>query len=658
MPQTFYVTKDEEILSIVGRLRSSELLENVFVIPKRALVLQSIVNLRMLSREAEKAGKQVIIVTQDENGRRLAEKAGLATRAYSEEALREPEPVIREIPAEDPERNFHPGIFSDSIGSSGFFAAPEESVSPVRTTQGAVLSVPESPAPVVRGGMRLRVRNTSPGTRTSLNSHRPALLSDDIAVNPPVVPSVVSPVTPVSAPVFRPVRPASFSSVVPSKPASSVQDGKSEGGLARVFTASHQSDKERSSLKKSEPKRESKHHEGSRTSNVRVDGKGNFLFGFFVTISIIFLLGTGAFIFLPKATVSVTPQSVSQNLSMEFEGSTNSSSTGDNVVPIRLVEKDEEITVTGTASGASAGNGSKATGKVLIYNEYGPDPQQLVATTRFQSDDGKIFRLSKGVTVPGVTQQNGQSVPGVVEAVIVADAAGSAYNVGPTSFSIPGFSGGPKVGKIYAKSKVAMSSGTSTGSTGAVAIAASDIEQVKKDAADKFRESFATSLSGEIASDERFIKETLDVAVTGNPTVPSVGTVSSSFEYKATFHGKAFVFSENRLRDVADAALRKQASIDAGYSTQGITFRYDGGTADYASGSLHFKVGINTLFVAPIDTAALRQDFLGKNQDEIKQVLSSHPEVKTVEIELTPKGLSLGVPKDPNRVIVTVVQPS
>jgi len=95
MPQTFYATQDEEILSIVGKLRSSELLENVFIIPKRALVLQSIVNLRMLAREAEKAGKQVVVVTQDENGRRLAEKAGLATRPYSEELSREPEPVIR-----------------------------------------------------------------------------------------------------------------------------------------------------------------------------------------------------------------------------------------------------------------------------------------------------------------------------------------------------------------------------------------------------------------------------------------------------------------------------------------------------------------------------------------------------------------------------------
>jgi len=639
MPQTFYVTQDEEILSIVGRLRSSELLENVFVIPKRALVLQSIVNLRMLSREAEKSGKQVVIVTQDENGRRLAEKAGLGTRAYSEEALREAEPVIRELPSEEPDRIYRPGIFSDSIGSAGFFATDEEVSSPERSAPRHIATPPASSDRTASDGTRLRIRNASAGFRTSLNSLRiddsPADTVSSVSVRPSV-PIHASP-----APAHHPT---------PNRPS---QTGHS-GRLSQVFTGAKPAvtaDSER------DARRQPKRSVPDQSSNIDANGKGNFLFGFFVTITVVFLLGTGAFIFLPKAVISVTPQSVSQDISMEFEGRTDASATGDTVVPVRLVEKDEEITVTGTTSGLSAGNGSKATGKVLIYNEYGPDAQQLVATTRFQSDDGKIFRLSKGVTVPGITKQNGQNVPGVVEADIVADAAGNAYDIGPTNFSIPGFSGGPKAGKIYAKSKVSMSGGASTGSSGAVAVSASDIEQAKKDAIGKFRESFAESLSGEIASDERYIKETFDIAVTGNPTAPGVGTVASSFEYRATFHGKAFVFSEDKLHDVAVAILRKQASIGDGYAAQGVTFRYDGGTADYPSGALHFKVGVDAIFVAGIDTTALRTDFLGRNQDEIKQALENHPEVKNIEIELTPKGLSLAVPKDPNRVTVTVIAP-
>lgn len=54
MRETHYIDIDEEIISAVGRLRRSSQLENIFIFPKRALILQSIVNLRLLEREAKK----------------------------------------------------------------------------------------------------------------------------------------------------------------------------------------------------------------------------------------------------------------------------------------------------------------------------------------------------------------------------------------------------------------------------------------------------------------------------------------------------------------------------------------------------------------------------------------------------------------------------
>ena len=72
MPQTFYIESDEEIISVIGRLRKSSAEKNIFVFPKRALVLQSIINLRLFQREAEKLGKKIVIVSQDEMGKMLA----------------------------------------------------------------------------------------------------------------------------------------------------------------------------------------------------------------------------------------------------------------------------------------------------------------------------------------------------------------------------------------------------------------------------------------------------------------------------------------------------------------------------------------------------------------------------------------------------------
>lgn len=619
MPQTFYTTQDEEILSIVGRLRSSELLENIFVIPKRALVLQSIVNLRMLAREAEKAGKQVVIVTQDENGRRLAEKAGIETRPYSEEASHEYEPVIREVPADESVVQ-HPGISSDSIGSSGFFSDPSDN-----GASGIGKNAPNTAG----GGMRIRIRNASPVHQPSLNSMR--------RTEPEASPVRPRPSMPVQAP-------QAIAHV--ATPQRNELPDTSSGRLSRVFMPPKPVDRRQPETVRAE-----------RESHTLVGGRGKSWFAGFVVISVLFLVGTGAFIFLPKAEISVVPMSVSQDIGMEFDGKTDATAEGDRVVPVRIVEKEETVTVTGQTSGSSSGNGSKASGKILIYNEYGADSQQLVATTRFQSEEGKIFRLSKGVTVPGVMERNGRREPGVVEADVIADGSGSEYNIGSTIFSIPGFSGSAKAGKIYAKSKSSMSGGSSVGQSGATSVSASDLEKAKGDATEAFRRSFLDSLSNDLAQNERFIPETFDIAVVGSPSAPGVGSIAASFEYKATFHAKAFVFSEDELKDRAVAVLRKKSSIDDGFEARDVTFRYEGGTADYPTGTFRFKTNVNALFVASIDIGALREDFLGKKADEIKPILEKHPEVKNIEIELKPKGFSFAVPKDRKHVTVTVVQP-
>src|SRR5665647_1308424 len=77
MHQTFYIDIDEEITSIVDRLRKAIAKEVIIVVPKRALLVQSIVNLKLLKKESDKLGKEISIVTQDKLGKMLIEKVGI-----------------------------------------------------------------------------------------------------------------------------------------------------------------------------------------------------------------------------------------------------------------------------------------------------------------------------------------------------------------------------------------------------------------------------------------------------------------------------------------------------------------------------------------------------------------------------------------------------
>lgn len=87
MSQTFYIDLEEEISSVVDRLNKSISVDNFFVLPKRAIFLQSIVNLKLLKREAEKVGKRIVIVTQDEIGASMAKRCEIEVRAALEDGL-------------------------------------------------------------------------------------------------------------------------------------------------------------------------------------------------------------------------------------------------------------------------------------------------------------------------------------------------------------------------------------------------------------------------------------------------------------------------------------------------------------------------------------------------------------------------------------------
>jgi len=71
-----YIEIDEEITSIIDKIRETEEVNIVLVVPKRARILQSIISLKLLKKESEKYGKNLIFVTLDRVGRHLASQVG------------------------------------------------------------------------------------------------------------------------------------------------------------------------------------------------------------------------------------------------------------------------------------------------------------------------------------------------------------------------------------------------------------------------------------------------------------------------------------------------------------------------------------------------------------------------------------------------------
>lgn len=94
--KTIYIDVDEEITEVVDRLRSADAGEIFLVVPQKAAILQSIINLKILKEEAEKLDKKVFIVTRDKIGRNLASRAGFITRKSIDAERGGIEPVLKE----------------------------------------------------------------------------------------------------------------------------------------------------------------------------------------------------------------------------------------------------------------------------------------------------------------------------------------------------------------------------------------------------------------------------------------------------------------------------------------------------------------------------------------------------------------------------------
>lgn len=101
---TLYVDIDDEITTIIDKVRTSGGRIVALVLPKRATVFQSIVNMKLLKRAAESAKKHIVLITTEANLMPLAGAVGLhvaATPQSKPEIPTTAEPADSDIDTEE-----------------------------------------------------------------------------------------------------------------------------------------------------------------------------------------------------------------------------------------------------------------------------------------------------------------------------------------------------------------------------------------------------------------------------------------------------------------------------------------------------------------------------------------------------------------------------
>lgn len=181
--------------------------------------------------------------------------------------------------------------------------------------------------------------------------------------------------------------------------------------------------------------------------------------GWLILLVVVLVIGVGGFVLsnvFAKVTLNVQPKQGQ----LDVSGTHVATREGEAGLKFVLAENIEEVeTASVTASGSEEVE-IKASGRIVIINDYSSASQPLVEKTRFQAPNGNIYRIAEPVTVPGTHKgENGETLPGQLEVTVYADKAGPAYNLGLVDFTIPGFANSPKFAKITAKSKTPINGG-------------------------------------------------------------------------------------------------------------------------------------------------------------------------------------------------------
>ncbi len=291
----------------------------------------------------------------------------------------------------------------------------------------------------------------------------------------------------------------------------------------------------------------------------------------------------------------------------------------------------------------------KAQGTITIYNAYSAAPQELVATTRFLTPDGKIFRITKNVVVPGETKAaNGTLTPSSVTAPIVADQAGPDYNMGPVAkLTIPGFQNDPgREAGFYG----VITASTTGGFIGQRATpTAADITAAKASTTAILEGSLQNGFSGTYPNNFKILDGATQVKVT-TLTVNTSTDANGNFTVFGVATLQAIGFDEAALKNYLLSLAQAQ---EASSTFKTVNLNYSAVSADFTKGQVSFALSVQAQLEPAFIVAEFVTGIEGQSVSAARSTIAALPQLADGEISMWPSWL-MTIPSNPAKIHVAV----
>lgn len=289
---------------------------------------------------------------------------------------------------------------------------------------------------------------------------------------------------------------------------------------------------------------------------------------------------------------------------------------------------------------------NKASGTIIVYNNYSSQSQRLIKNTRFETPEGLIYRIDRSVTVPGRTTIKGKTTAGSMEAAVYAGAPGEKYNIGLADFTIPGLKGDPRFKDTYARSKTEMTGGF----IGTVKVASvQDIAAAQADLDKSLRAQLLSEVSSQ--KPDGFIFYDNGVYIESQLlSAPEANEVKK----RATVY--AVIFDKKKLSRFL--AERLAPDYDGGEvlgtALESLLFSSEPlSDKPWQKGSLTLALKGRTTLKWSFDEERLKQDLLGQPKDRVPTVLKAYPSIERAEVIIRPFWRST-LPNDASDITISI----
>lgn len=588
---TIYLEPDDEITTAIARLRAVSDGEVVLVVPPGSRVATSRINFKLLAREANERKLNVAAVSDDPAVRALAVSAGLPTY--------------------------------DTIGAA----------------ENALASFREQDRKLAAriGGGPVDAKVTDEEAE-ALRASRPPLWSSTRSGDTSVMPTR-------TPPTFDPTTDQPFEPVADSARNATFAAGRARmGATDSRFGDARAMDPRMLSDIEAREAREGRRRRGRRLPIAPL----------LVVALLALLIGGvayGAYVLLPTATVTLTPQTSTLRLdpfAVTADPNTAVVDPATGSLPAQSIAVPLHVTDTFNASGTQISE-TKATGTVRFRSENTANEVNIPAGTFVATEDGVEFVTLEAAVVP--TANFSTSTPGTVNVPVRAVRSGPNGNVAehtivlaPRSITL----------QLVSVSNPAPTSGGARNST--AVITQRDYNDAIATLTARLDHAMAVALANP-NSVPRGLTAYPATATHDAPTVDQsrdqlVGLVAPTFDLALDATGHVLAVNEAVIDDIANARL--EVALGPSQQTIGpppvITF----GPGVVANGLISYEVDASVLTYSAPDQASLLNQVRGKTITEAKSILSAYG---VVDIVIWP-GFIDRLPDQASRISLTVTPPA